>query len=243
MVNPSKIKDQRFWDKWKASGAVEPSYKKDEISPQKDEDPTPYYLFIDQSRFVLGTPRGIAQSERTIDLCFNDFAENPDLQEKLHIGSYIYARPLVHYAEPAEGEELIRCVAGFMSAFCSKEEEREQRRDYMLNNGLVRLLVLDDKLRSEIATVIALNPVVRQVGSIITAEYDFGKTRLRREDLRRRNPMIKPVYDALYAHMRQKGYVSGDTATVPYNMRGDFIDDPEHQTFRLTVEIDQTWLN
>ncbi|MDP2749790.1 MAG: hypothetical protein Q8O89_03085 [Nanoarchaeota archaeon] len=100
---------------------------------QSDQNNTPH-LFIVTNDYVLGTPRGIASCDKTIDMTFLDFAKNYELQTKLK---------LVTVISENQGS---KAFAGYLSAFASDSVEQQQRRDYLTNNGLVRLLVTNDKL-------------------------------------------------------------------------------------------------
>ena len=114
---------------------------------------TPYFFLVTE-RYVLGTPKGIATSDRTIDVHFKDLAEDYDLQCKLHLASAALIKPL--YATltcPLEGHELVKHTATFLAAFSGDSKEREQKKDYLTNNGLVRILILEDKLLEEVRKV------------------------------------------------------------------------------------------
>ena len=105
------------------------------------------YFFLVTERYAIGTPRGISSSDKTIDIPFNEFAENIDLQERLKLLSSVLARPEALYAAPLAGRELRESVATYLAAFCNDPKEQQQRRNYLMNNGLVRILVTDDNLR------------------------------------------------------------------------------------------------
>jgi len=107
-------------------------------------------FFLVTERYNLGTPKGIAASKRTFDVPFDDFAFNIDLQEELKLGCSVFARPDVSYATPLVGQELRRGVAVFLAAFSDDPEERQRRRDYLLNNGTVRIRIKDEKLLEEL---------------------------------------------------------------------------------------------
>lgn len=115
------------------------------------ENRTPSFLHI-SDKYVLGTPQGIAQSSKTFDMPFYDFAKDADLQEKLGLLSYVLKKPVFPppLSRPLYGQELHSGVAGFIAAFSEEETVRQQRREYMMNNGLVRILVADRQLREEL---------------------------------------------------------------------------------------------
>ena len=120
------------------------------------------YFFLVTEQYTIGTPRVMAASDRTIDVHFKDLAENYDLQCKLHLASAALLKPEWYppIAYPMEGQELVKHAATYLAAFSDDPKEREQRRDYLINNGLVRILVLDDKLLEEVKKaniILALN--------------------------------------------------------------------------------------
>jgi hypothetical protein len=100
----------------------------------------------------------MAASDKTIDIPFQDLAENYDLQSKLKLASCVFIKPDVGYArfdKPLTEEELHKSVAGFLSAFARDPADQKQRREYLLNNGLVRILLIDDALREEFKKIIS----------------------------------------------------------------------------------------
>jgi len=110
------------------------------------------YFFLVTEQYAIGTPRGMAASDRTIDVHFKDLAENYDLQCKLKLLSAVLLKPVWNppLAYPMEGQELVEHAATYLAAFSDNPKERELRRDYLTNNGLVRILVSDDKLLEEV---------------------------------------------------------------------------------------------
>ncbi len=112
----------------------------------------PYYFLVTQD-YVIGTPRGIQTSPRVMDIPFNEFAEDIELQDKLHLLSTALARPWVHppIASPMHGEELRHGVAIYLSSFTRSRSALQRNRDYLLGNGTVRILLLSDKLRQELS--------------------------------------------------------------------------------------------
>lgn len=112
----------------------------------------PYFLLV-TDEFVLGTPRGLEQSSRTIDILFDDLAKNYNLQTRLKLLSAALIRPDAGWATPLVGEELRQGVAGYLAAFTNDPAEVPSRRAYLLNNGLVRILVVNDAFREEILRV------------------------------------------------------------------------------------------
>ena len=115
------------------------------------KDATPYFFLVTE-QYVLGTPRGIPDSDRTIDILFHDLARNYELQTKLNLASAALIRPVWNppIAHPMKGRQLIEHVAVYLAAFCDDPQQKEQRKDYLINNGLVRILATDDKLKQEL---------------------------------------------------------------------------------------------
>lgn len=112
---------------------------------------TPYFFLVTE-QYAIGTSGGIEKSERTIDVSFDEFAQNIGLQKKLHLGSTVLAEPVWNppLAYPLRGDELKKGVATYMAAFSDNPQERKRRENYLMNNGLIRILVTDDELRKEI---------------------------------------------------------------------------------------------
>jgi len=113
------------------------------------------YYFLNSKGYSLATPNGFASSERTIDIPFHDLANNYDLQEKLNMLSRVLIEPdvLPPLAYPLEGEKLIEGVAIYLAAFCDDPKERKQRREYLINNGLVRVLITNDVLLEKVREI------------------------------------------------------------------------------------------
>ncbi|MDO8516884.1 MAG: hypothetical protein Q7S33_02055 [Nanoarchaeota archaeon] len=110
----------------------------------KQNENMPYFFLI-SNKYTLGTPRGIAISERTIDILFHDLAHNYKLQTKLNLASaMLFGR----------GIDLVSHTASYLAAFANNPNEEGQRRDYLVNNGIVRILVKDDILRDEVRKAI-----------------------------------------------------------------------------------------
>jgi len=107
----------------------------------------PYFLLVGREGSI-GTPRGFASTEHTVDVAFRDLAQNYELQEKLKMLSAVLIRPhmLPPVAYPMEGRELIEGVATYLSAFAEDPEERRNRRDYLLNDGRLRICSDDQEV-------------------------------------------------------------------------------------------------
>lgn len=111
----------------------------------------PLFLLVEDD-YIIGTPGGVRRSSRTIDVCFNDLAENYDLQSKLNLASKAFIRPVWNppTAEPSRGEELLRGVATYLASFDSDSDERKRKRDYLVNNGMLRILITTRTLLKEV---------------------------------------------------------------------------------------------
>ena len=107
------------------------------------------YFFLVTEEYALGLPRVIDASDNTWDVKFEDLAKDYDLQEKLKLASAAFIRP--HFRPPicypSVGRELVEHVAGFLAAFTDNAAESKQIRNYLVNNGLVRILVTNPKLK------------------------------------------------------------------------------------------------
>jgi len=114
---------------------------------EKQLETAPYFFIIDK-KYSIGTPKAIAPSDRTIDIPFEDFAKNYDLQCKLKLASAAFVKPS-HGSLP-KSQKLVESVAFYLAAFCEDHEEQNRRIDYLINNGLVRILFTDDDLKSRI---------------------------------------------------------------------------------------------
>ena len=50
-------------------------------------------------------------------------------------------------------QELIENVAVYLASFTNNAQEADQKRDYLVNNGLIRMLLIDDALREEVREI------------------------------------------------------------------------------------------
>lgn len=146
MINQSKINDYRFWKKWRESGAVGTFVK------------VPYFFLV-TDKYIIGTSKGMESSERTIDISFKKFVDNNVLQEKLHLLSCVLANPSVTYAKPPYTKPLSlkrlrQGVVDYLNSFSENFAESEQKRKYLMKNGLIRVLITDDILREDIKKIV-----------------------------------------------------------------------------------------
>jgi hypothetical protein len=113
-------------------------------------------FFLVTERYALGTAEGISNSDRTIDVGFHDLARNYNLQSKLNLLSAVLLRPAWNtpLSLPMEGRELVEHAATYLGSFTDDREEKEQRINYLVKNGLVRILVTDPDLLEEVKQVV-----------------------------------------------------------------------------------------
>ena len=102
-------------------------------------DDRPYFILVFQD-YIIGTPKGIAESDDTIDIHFDEFIKDKDLQTKLELASALYV-----------GQHNAKDFAiAYLSAFNSDTENSEKIKNYLQNNGLLRILINSDNLRKKI---------------------------------------------------------------------------------------------
>ena len=89
------------------------------------------YLFLDTDEYTIGTPIAIPKSDRTLDIRFHRFAENTYLLEKLNL---VQTKSVIHD----------------LAAFRDSDREMQRRRDYLQDNGLVRILIKEDHLLDQL---------------------------------------------------------------------------------------------
>jgi hypothetical protein len=116
----------------------------------------PAFYFLSEQNYKLGTPGSISKSDRTIDIPFHDLAKSYDIQDKLGLLTKVYIKPFVHkvFVEPLSDSEIIDSTASFLSAFEENLEIRKQKRDYLVNNRLIRILVKSPELYDELKKVL-----------------------------------------------------------------------------------------
>ncbi len=98
--------------------------------------PKAIYFFMVAQEYTIGTPDGIGDSHRTIDTSFENFVQDAALREKLRI--------------PGISSDCYRFLAVYLASFCKNPEESERRKNYLLNNGLLRILITDPKLMERV---------------------------------------------------------------------------------------------
>lgn len=115
------------------------------------KDTTPDYFLITE-KYKMGTPKNIPTSDKTMDIPFYDLAKDYDLQTKLGLLTNMLVTPPgskpLHYH--LNGKNLIESVATYLAFFDNNPREFKQRKEYLSNNGLVRILFNDDDLRKEL---------------------------------------------------------------------------------------------
>ena len=90
-----------------------------------------------------------------MDIPFKELVNNYDLQMKLHLASAVFLKPAWNppLAYPLAGKELIEAAAIYLSAFSDDKLEKKEKEHYLKNNGLIRVLINDDKLRDKLSKV------------------------------------------------------------------------------------------
>jgi hypothetical protein len=110
------------------------------------------YFFLTDEQYVLGTPKSIANLGDSIDVHFKDFAKNYPLQHKLNLASQAFIRPRYNHplvTDSVNEQELLQQTAHFYAAFSNDPKEIKLKNDYLLDNGVIRILFLDNKLHEE----------------------------------------------------------------------------------------------
>ncbi len=120
------------------------------------DENVPYFFLVDHERYAIGTSKGIASSEKSIDISLESLANNYELQVKLNLLSAVLLKPAWNppITYPMEGEELLKHTAFYLSSFTSDQKEQDRRNNYLLNDGHIRILITDDKLLEEVKQVI-----------------------------------------------------------------------------------------
>jgi len=121
------------------------------MKKQTTKNTIPDYFLITE-KYKIGTPKSIPASDKTIDILFYNLAKDFDLQTKLRLSTKILVtppgnQPLKYHLK---GKNLIESVAVYLSSFQNNPHEYKQRKEYLSNNGLVRILLDDDNLRKEL---------------------------------------------------------------------------------------------
>jgi hypothetical protein len=114
------------------------------VDPYKDTCKEMYF-YLNTDNFLITTPKGCSISKRIIDVPFHEFAQNYDIQDALNLLSTVLMKPHVNppLAYPSVGMELIEGVAGYLCAFSTDKKTEKSRREYLVNNGIVRILITD----------------------------------------------------------------------------------------------------
>ena len=98
---------------------------------------------------MIGTPKGIAASNRTIDIRSDDFFKDTNLQERLGI-------------DPICLNGSRRALAVYLAAFSNSAGDSgkiDRDTNYFLANGVVRILITDDTLREKLGFVGSVKPI------------------------------------------------------------------------------------
>lgn len=115
------------------------------------EDANIPHFFLVSDNYCIGTSKGIADSNQSVDLSFRELVENYELQVELRMASAMWANP-----RGRKKRNSYEMTAGYLAAFASDSSEVERRREYLDNNGLVRILVHnDDALLEKVKKLVA----------------------------------------------------------------------------------------
>jgi len=121
---------------------------------EQELEKRPSIIFFANGEYILGSPNSLTCSERTVDIPFHDLAKSYEVQEAIGLLSRVFIKPSSQLVKPLYGQKLIEGVASFISAFSENEQEMEVNRDYLINNGTVRIIVTDKKLKNKLADLV-----------------------------------------------------------------------------------------
>ncbi|MCK5149500.1 hypothetical protein KAJ87_01070 [Candidatus Pacearchaeota archaeon] len=121
---------------------------------QKSKSEDGPFFFLSTEKYILGTPEGFNVSDKTIDIPFQNLVRNYDLQRKLNLASARFLEKPSWNSHPIWEEEPVECTAIYLASFSKDSKEKEKRRDYLINNGLIRILAYDNIFLKEIKALI-----------------------------------------------------------------------------------------
>jgi hypothetical protein len=106
-----------------------------------------FFIFVCKE-YVLCTTE-IDSCEDTIDINFEEFSSNYELLTILHLCTALL-RPTWQWQSSLGGERLLECTAYYLAAFDNDKESHNKKRDYMLNNGIIRILPTSDEIKKKL---------------------------------------------------------------------------------------------
>jgi hypothetical protein len=110
-------------------------------------------FFLVTEKYIIGTPDIRTPSDELKDIPFHEFAQNYELQRKLGLQSTAFIRPPTLNKPKLYSQEKpdpIENVASFLAAACIDPLQRRERENYFKNDGLIRIIVLDEKLQHDL---------------------------------------------------------------------------------------------
>jgi hypothetical protein len=106
----------------------------------------PYFL-ICRPQYILGTSKGIGKSEATREYYLDEFARDANIQLRLKLHTVALVAPAVFRGESEEPIQI--AVAEYLAKFAAPDQ-RATTMKYLVGTGLIRLLIIDEKLRKQI---------------------------------------------------------------------------------------------
>jgi len=88
----------------------------------------------------MGTPDVFAESSRTQDITAEELAQDYNLQKKLRLLTQVCIVPEAPWADPTPPSERRKMLASYLSAFKSDKKEEKAVYDYLMNNGVIRIV-------------------------------------------------------------------------------------------------------
>jgi hypothetical protein len=102
-----------------------------------------FFYFISEQKYLICDPELCAKSEHTFDMPFSDLANNKVLLGKLNL----------FYIEGMANNHTMEHFANYLSAFY--QDSIDDRREKMLTNPTIRLMVEDEKLLEQVKKILA----------------------------------------------------------------------------------------
>jgi len=102
------------------------------------------YYFYNPGNYMISSSSAMDISELVFEISFDKFALDGFLQTKFNLESVKYLKKFEH-----KGEKWIKeSTADYLSNLIP--HKTEEKREYLLNNGDLRILVLNEDLKMEI---------------------------------------------------------------------------------------------
>ncbi|MDA3855607.1 MAG: hypothetical protein PF569_05075 [Candidatus Woesearchaeota archaeon] len=110
----------------------------------------PYFFLTSNNDYVIGTPRSVAQSDKTFELKFSNFARNYNLQNSLELLSPVSIKSQMKSNHSLMIRDLEEEVASYIITHINDKKKQITSRDYLLNNGILRIFVSNNELRDKV---------------------------------------------------------------------------------------------